>query len=492
MREQARHERQREAHLALYKRFAAGSGSPLAQPSTPELTGAEYYLGSFGEVAQAEDIQPPHATETGGQEPATNFLPTQVAADTSISEEFDPEAQYQDAQYQDSQYQDPAFDDEPDDDAQPPLATEEPLDEQALADRATGRKRRKRKRNLVMLATVLIFALIVAGSGFFIKTLIKQFNPDDYPGPGGAAVDFTVQDGWGLKIISSKLEERDVISKDKHLLKAVEETVEGNPVIHPGTYHLKLQMPAAEVAKELVNNRPDKVSYIGLKANMRLKASLEEIATATSLDAKELAELAKQPQKFGLPQSVSNLEGWLHPGEYRFPLDATAQDVLTEMVKRTKATLDTAGISDLEKGYRALKVASILQAEARPKDYATVAGAIENRLNPNNRETHGLLQVDSSVIYGLDRYSLQFTPAEKADASNKYNTYVHAGLPPTPIGSPAEAAIKAAAQPESNGYYYWVTVNIHTGETKFATTYAEHQRNQAEFRTWCSENPGVC
>ena len=96
------------------------------------------------------------------------------------------------------------------------------------------------------------------------------------------------------------------------------------------------------------------------------------------------------------------------------------------------------------------------------------------------------------MIYGLDRYSLQFSAQEKQDASNKYNTYVHTGLPPTPLGSPANSAIEAAAHPESNGYYYWVTVNIETGETKFASTYAEHRQNQAEFRAWCNQNPGVC
>lgn len=154
--------------------------------------------------------------------------------------------------------------------------------------------------------------------------------------------------------------------------------------------------------------------------------------------------------------------------------------------------MEQSSITDLDEGYRILKVASILQAEARTPDYATVAGAIENRLNPNNKETHGLLQVDSSVIYGLGRYSLQFSPEEKADASNKYNTYEHAGLPPTPLGSPANAAIEAAAHPEDNGYYYWVTVNIETGETKFASNYQEHLRNQAEFRAWCDQNPDVC
>lgn len=465
MREEARQERQRETLRALYESFAAGQGLPLAEPSTPELTGLDHYLGASADGEAAPDAALATADDQDGQQTHTRFLPTLAAAHTAQT----PVIEQQDALHRNGL-----------------------LDQDDEASKKLRRKKTRRKRNLVMLATVVIFALVVAGSFYFVKSLVKQFNPDDYPGPGGATVEFTVEDGWGLGAISRKLEDLDVISNDKLLIKAVENSERANKVVHPGTYQLKSQMPAADAAEILVDNRPGKVFYIGLKANLRLNAALEEIAKGSGLKLADLEKLAGQPEKFGLPSSVPNLEGWLHPGEYRFALDSTPKDVLAKMVRSTKNTLKDAGITDLEKGYRTLKVASILQAEAREKDYATVAGAIENRLNPANKETHGLLQVDSTVIYGLDRYSLQFSQAERKDAGNKYNTYVHKGLTPTPIGSPATSAIKAAANPQSNGYYYWVTVNIETGETKFASSYAEHQRNQAEFRAWCQQNSDVC
>ncbi|MGP9781175.1 aminodeoxychorismate lyase [Arthrobacter sp. MYb211] len=440
MREEARRERQRETFSELYARFAAGEPKGLATPTTPELTGEQLYGGA--DSAAAELHREP--------EPAMA-------------------------------------------DAEPQPAPESLLGTVPASGAAKARKKRsKRRRNLVMLATFLIFAVVVAGSFYFIRSLVKQFNPDDYPGPGGQAVEFTVEDGWGPALISRKLEELDVVASDKLFMDALEDSKADNVVIHPGTYPLKLQMPAADATEVLVDNRPDKVFYIGLKANLRLQASLAEIAKGSGLDEKKLGELANQPEKFGLPESVKNLEGWLHPGEYRFALDTSAEKVLTELVDSTKTALQDAGVNDLGEGYRALKVASILQAEATPKDYATVAGAIENRLNPNNVETHGLLQTDSTVIYGLDRYSLQFTATEKRDAGNQYNTYVHTGLPPTPIGSPATSAIDAAVNPADNGFYYWVTVNTQSGETKFASNYAEHQVNQNEFRAWCAANAEVC
>lgn len=473
MREEARHERQRETHRALYERFAAGTGVPIAQPSEPELAGAEHYRESLAATAE------PGAS--GGEDTHTRFLPAQAAADPEMQESDDP-ADAQDEDYTGETHA-----------VQPAVVFgDEPQDEQAAAHKAQRRKRTKRKRNLVMLATVLIFALVVSGSVFFVKSVLKQFNPDDYPGPGGATVEFTVEDGWGVNIISRKLEELDVVSDDGLFSDAVANSDAQNKLIHPGTYLLKQQMPAADAAEILINQRPDKVFYIALKANMRMDAAIKEIAKGSGLKEKDLQALASKPQEFGLPDSVTNLEGWLHPGEYRFPLETSAKEVLAELVKATKVSLEQAGITDLDEGYRILKIASILQAEARTPDYATVAGAIENRLDPGNRETHGLLQVDSAVIYGLGRYSLQFSAQEKQDGSNKYNTYVHKGLTPTPIGSPANPAIEAAANPEDNGYYYWVTVNIETGETKFASTYEEHQRYKAEFDAWCDEHPDVC
>lgn len=465
MREEARQERQRETHRALYESFAAGQGLPIAEPSTPEVTGLDHYLNAPADPETAGDTNADAAGDKGGQDTHTRFLPTVAPVHTAQTPIVEP---------QDS------------------LHSNGLLGQDDQEHEKLHRKKTRRKRNLVMLATVLIFALVVAGSFYFIKSLVKQFNPDDYPGPGGATVEFTVEDGQGLGVISRKLEDLDVISNDKLLIKAVENSKQANKVIHPGTYLLKSQMPAADAAEVLVDNRPGKVFYIGLKANLRMNAALEEIAKGSGLKLADLKKLANQPEKFGLPDSVPNLEGWLHPGEYRFALDSTPKEVLSKMVRATKDTLKDAGISDLDKGYRTLKVASILQAEAREKDYATVAGAIENRLNPANKETHGLLQVDSAVIYGLNRYSLQFSQAERKDAGNKYNTYVHRGLTPTPIGSPATSAIKAAANPQENGYYYWVTVNIKTGETKFASSYAEHQQNQAEFRAWCQQNSDVC
>jgi UPF0755 protein len=66
-----------------------------------------------------------------------------------------------------------------------------------------------------------------------------------------------------------------------------------------------------------------------------------------------------------------------------------------------------------------------------------------------------------------------------------YNTYQLTGLPPTPIDSPGDDAINAALHPADTTYLYFVTVNLRTGKTLFANTYAEHQQNVDILHQYC-------
>jgi len=360
-----------------------------------------------------------------------------------------------------------------------------------LAAALVLRKKRRRRRNVIMVSVFTIFVLALTAAGLFINGLLNT-EPEDFDGPGEGEVTFVVAQGWGPNRVGDELVSQGIVASRDAFLEALSAADSESTEVHPGEYPLQTGLPARDAVDVLlgVGNAP--VAYLAIDQNARLSAALEDIAEATGLEISELRELADAPETFGLDESYENLEGFLHPGEYRFPLESTAEDVLQMLVDATLETLEASGASDPDDAYRALTIASILQGEARTNDYAVVAGAIENRLKPDNRETGGLLQVDSSVIYGLDRYTLEFTAEEKADKSNPYNTYQHKGLPPTPIGSPGDAAIEAAVNPDENDYYYWVTVNIATGETKFAESYSEHRRNQQEYRDYCAANPGVC
>jgi UPF0755 protein len=140
-----------------------------------------------------------------------------------------------------------------------------------------------------------------------------------------------------------------------------------------------------------------------------------------------------------------------------------------------------------------MTVASLVEAEAsRQEDRGKVARVIYNRIeNPGTAGTVGLLQIDATINYAIGRDLGFAISPEDREFDSPYNTYVSEGLPPGPIEAPGDAAIAAAAHPTEGDWYYYVTVNLRTGETKFAETYDEFLTYDNEFDAYC-ETSDAC
>ncbi|MGH3452955.1 MAG: endolytic transglycosylase MltG, partial [Nocardioidaceae bacterium] len=110
-----------------------------------------------------------------------------------------------------------------------------------------------------------------------------------------------------------------------------------------------------------------------------------------------------------------------------------------------------------------------------------------------NRVVAGdLLQLDSTVHYAVDGTTNRvFTSDEQRNIDSPYNTYRFPGLPPGPIDSPGEAALEAALNPTPGDWTFFVTVNLETGETLFATSLAQHNANVAKLQEYC-ESSDLC
>ncbi|WP_374118493.1 endolytic transglycosylase MltG [Streptomyces sp. 8L] len=174
-----------------------------------------------------------------------------------------------------------------------------------------------------------------------------------------------------------------------------------------------------------------------------------------------------------------NPEGYLFPATYPVDAHTTPTGLLTFMVNTANKKL---GADHIRAGaerngmtvYQAVTIASIVQAEAAtPADMGRVARVVLNRLARDMP-----LQMDSTLNYALHRSTLETTDRDTRTRS-PYNTYANKGLPPTPIGNPGEAALKAVSAPPRGKWLYFVTVR--DGDTRFATSYAQQQRNVKEF-----------
>jgi UPF0755 protein len=124
-----------------------------------------------------------------------------------------------------------------------------------------------------------------------------------------------------------------------------------------------------------------------------------------------------------------------------------------------------------ESPYEALVMASIVERETGlPEEREQIAGVFVRRL-----ELGMLLQTDPTVIYGMGAdFDGNLTRSHLKDADNNFNTYRHAGLPPTPIALPGRAAIHAALNPADGDYLYFVARG--DGGHVFSTNLPDHNR----------------
>lgn len=161
-----------------------------------------------------------------------------------------------------------------------------------------------------------------------------------------------------------------------------------------------------------------------------------------------------------LDPKATNLEGYLFPDTYEFAPETTAADLVEMMVKRFRSVWKP----DWNDRARSLNMtprdivttASLIETEAKLADERPiVASVIYNRLQKNIP-----LAVDSAVIYaskleGKWRYDGRVYRSD-IERRSPYNTRIYAGLPPGPVASPGESSLKAAVNPATTDYLYYV------------------------------------
>ena len=257
-----------------------------------------------------------------------------------------------------------------------------------------------------------------------------------------------------------------------------------NPNFQPGVYALQYSMTSAAALAALEDPASKRDHTAQLREGLTVSQSLSILSESLQIPLAELEAAVSDPSVYFV--SASTLEGWLFPATYTFDPGVSAEDVIRTMVERAEQSLDEAGVP-LERRQEILTIASVIQREARfEADFYKVSRVIQNRLDEGM-----LLQMDSTAQYGYGQMhdGVVSSSAEALDDDNPWNTYVHTGLPAGPIANPGDLAIDAAMHPADGPWFYFVTVNLDTGETLFTTTLAEHERGVEQWLQWCDENP---
>jgi UPF0755 protein len=324
----------------------------------------------------------------------------------------------------------------------------------------------------LILWGALLAVVVLCAAGSFIWYWLES-----HPiGHQGSSVLIRVNEGESADQVYSSLAAHGVISSA--LAFRISDLIHGDPLIRLGAYDFKKNSSFAEV-RSLFQSGPN-IFFVTVYPGFTVAEVAAEVGkvpghseTAFIADSKRYASLSP----FSNP-GTPGLEGLLGTGSYEIYPNESNKAILGQMINRfdqiaAKAGLNQAAAAKLHMTpYQIVTVSSIVQKEGYiPANMGPVARVIYNRLASGTP-----LQMDSTVLYSLGQDGGTVTKAD-LKLNTPYNTYLHAGLPPTPICFPSPTAISAALSPPSGKWMFFEVVDKN-GTEAFSDTFAQQLANE--------------
>jgi UPF0755 protein len=369
------------------------------------------------------------------------------------------------------------------------------------------RERIRRRHNRIRLLMLAVLVSVVVAAVFIGSRLWHTVSSSDYAGGGKDDVVVQVHNGDSTTAIGQTLVDTKVVASVRAFLDASH----GNSAmtaIQPGYYQMRTEISASDAVQRLTDpkfrvgnlvipegRQLDDVQDVKTNAvtdgilTLISRASCVQAAgqkRCVSVDDLRKAATSDDPASLNVPswaikpvQAMSNdhrrLEGLIAPGTWDIDPSWTAHEMLARLIGDSGARYAERGLGASPDGqplsaYQTLIVASLVQREAKPNDFAKVARVIYNRL-----QVHQKLEFDSTVNYPLDRQEVATTDGDRG-RNTPWNTYYNEGLPRTPICSPGDQALAAAERPDPGDWLFFVTVDMQ-GTTLFTRDYQEHLAN---------------
>jgi uncharacterized YceG family protein len=363
----------------------------------------------------------------------------------------------------------------PADRARTRAASSPAVDRQQGARRAPdGPRRRLGLRRLVALA---VLALII-GAIVFAVLLFQPFT-----GKGSGSVTVQIPRGASASQIGDILARDGVV--DSSFFFSLRTKVSGQrSKLRSGAFRLKKGMSYASAIDALTRMPPAApVSHFTIPEGLSRREVAARLAgsglTGSYVNATKRAPGFKV-SAFGAPAGTPTLEGFLFPATYDLKPHAPASALVAKQLTAFRRNFDSLSLAYAKRkqltAYDLVVIASMVEREAqRDDERPLVAAVIYNRLHD-----HIPLGIDATLRYALNDWTKPLTQSQLA-LPTPYNTRLRQGLPPTPIGNPGLASLKAAANPAKSPFLYYVVKPGTCGRHAFSSTNAQFLADVARY-----------
>jgi peptidoglycan lytic transglycosylase G len=331
-----------------------------------------------------------------------------------------------------------------------------------------------------------ILALIaLAAIAFALYAINQTFQP--FHGDGSGAVRVRIPAGADAGEIGDILAAKGVVDSGRFFM--LNATITGRrDGLRPGNYTLRKGMTNGEVIDALTKGPKAKVvktTNITIPEGPSIREEAPKIdktsLTGSYAKAANAPAMLKAIRRLGAPKGTRTAEGFMFPATYTLVEGSPVKDLVSKQLGAFKQNFGSVNLRDARRKnltrYDVLIIASLIEREAQlDRERPLIASVIYNRLKGGTP-----LGIDATIRYETRNWTRPIRVSE-LNADTPYNSRLRRGLPPTPIGNPGLASIKAAAKPARTKYLFFVRKPGNSGAHAFSTNEADFTRDNERYQ----------
>lgn len=330
------------------------------------------------------------------------------------------------------------------------------------------------KKILYILA---VFIILILSGGLYFYSLL--FNKSIHPPEGKSVIQIPANATYNQVMDTLKIQFN--IENEK-VLKWVAKKKNYPVLVKPGRYIVDESISPVELINILRSGRQSEVKVTF--NNIRYLSQLAgKIGKQIEADSAAIMDFFNDPGNYAADGfTQQNIISVFIPDTYSMFWNTTPQELYKRMLREYNRFWDKERLSKAESlgldKYQVAILASIVDDEVlKSEEKPIIAGVYINRIK------RGIpLQACPTIKFALNDFTITRVLNKHLVIDSPYNTYLHNGFPPGPIGCPTKSGLDAVLNAEKHEYIFFAAKADFSGYHNFSRTLAEHNRYANEYQ----------